>query len=224
LLGHSRATLLGLSRHAITHHDDLAQDDEAVRELLAGGTRSFMREKRFLHAGGRPVWTALNVTLIRDADGRPHHFITQAQDITERRLYENQLKHMADHDPLTGLLNRRSFQRELDSHVARVKRFGAVGAVMMVDLDNFKYYNDTDGHNAGDDLIVRIAQTLRTRLRETDMIARLGGDEFAVLLPHEDRDSAQTVATGLLELIRDQALAPTMGEQRRVTASMLCRR
>ncbi|MGP0051247.1 MAG: putative bifunctional diguanylate cyclase/phosphodiesterase, partial [Solirubrobacteraceae bacterium] len=89
-----------------------------------------------------------------------------------------------------------------------------------IDLDNFKYYNDTQGHSAGDDLIVAIAQTLRARLRETDVIARLGGDEFAVLLPHEDRDSAQIVATALLDLIRDQAPAPTIGEQRPVTASI----
>ena len=184
------------------------------------GARSFSREQRFIHATGHPVWTSVNVTLVRDADGRPDHFITQVQDITERRLYEDQLRHLADHDPLTGLLNRRSFQRELDGHVARVKRFGAVGAVMMVDLDNFKYYNDTQGHSAGDDLIVRIAQTLRTRLRETDVIARLGGDEFAVLLPHEDHDSVEIVAAALLELVSDQAPRATMGKQRRVTASI----
>ena len=91
---------------------------------------------------------------------------------------------MADHDPLTGLLNRRSLERELASHVARVKRIGATGAVLMIDLDNFKYYNDTQGHSAGDDLIVRIGQALQTRLRETDVLVRLGGDEFAVLLPN----------------------------------------
>jgi len=220
ILGHPRATLLGLPRQALTHPDDLAKDEEAIGELLAGTASSFTREKRFLHATGRPVWTLINVTLIRDAQDRPHHFITQAQDITERRLYETQLQHLADHDPLTGLLNRRSFQRELDSHVARVKRLGPVGAVLMVDLDNFKYYNDTQGHSAGDDLIVRVAQTLRARLRETDVIARLGGDEFAILLPREDRDSSEIVARELLTLVSEQAPAPTLGEQRRVTASI----
>ena len=222
MLGHPRATLVGLSRQAITHPDDLANQEEAVRELLAGGAgqRSFTREQRFINAAGHPVWTSVNVTLIRDADGRPQHFIAQAQDITERRLYESQLRHLADHDPLTGLLNRRSFQRELDSHVARVKRFGAAGAVMMLDLDNFKYYNDTQGHSAGDDLIIRIAQTLRSRLRESDVIARLGGDEFAVLLPQEDHDSVEIVAAALLELVSDQAPEPTMGTQHRVTASI----
>ncbi len=125
------------------------------------------------------------MTLIRDAEDRPHHFITQAQDITERRQHETYLRHLADHDPLTGLLNRRSLERELTSHVARVKRFGVTGAVLMIDLDNFKYYNDTQGHSAGDALIVRIGQVLQTRLRETDLLVRLGGDGFAVLLPKE---------------------------------------
>ena len=220
IVGHSRAALIGLPRQSITHPDDLAGDDQSVRELLAGKSKSFAREKRFLHAAGHAVWTAISVTVIRDGHGRPTHFITQAQDITERRRYENQLRHMADHDPLTGLLNRRSFERELTSHVARVKRSGAIGAVLMVDLDNFKYYNDTKGHSAGDDLIVRIGQALQARVRETDVLARLGGDEFAVLLPHEERDSAELVARDLLAVVRDEAPAPLHGERRRITASI----
>ena len=220
ILGHPRATLIGLAHRSVTHPDDVAGHEASTRRLLAGDARSFTCEKRFLHAAGHPVWTSINVTLIRDADGRPLHFITQAQDITERRLYENQLKHMADHDPLTGLLNRRSFHGELDHHIARVKRFGATGAVLMIDLDHFKYYNDTQGHSAGDDLIVRIGHALESRMRETDVLARLGGDEFAVLLAREDPASAEVVARGLLEVIRDESPAPTLGERRRVTASI----
>jgi diguanylate cyclase (GGDEF)-like protein/PAS domain S-box-containing protein len=220
ILGYSRAMLLDLSRQSITHPDDLTADEEAVRRLLVGEARSFSLEKRFLHAAGHPVWTSVNVTLIRDAEDRPDHFITQAQDITERRLYENQLRHMADHDPLTGLLNRRSFNRDLDSHVARVKRSGAIGAVLMVDLDNFKYYNDTQGHSAGDALIVGIGQAVQSRLRETDVIARLGGDEFAVLLAQEDSTTAEVVAEAILEVIREEAPAATQGEHRHVSASI----
>ena len=158
-----------------------------------------------------------SVALIRDDEDRPHHFIIQAQDITERRRYETQLRHMADHDPLTGLLNRRSLERELASHVARVKRNGATGAVLMIDLDNFKYYNDSQGHSAGDELIVRIGRALQVRLRETDVLVRLGGDEFAVLLPAEDHETAAIVADDLLELIRTEAPAPIHGEARRIT-------
>jgi diguanylate cyclase (GGDEF)-like protein/PAS domain S-box-containing protein len=220
ILGHSRATLVGRSGESITHPDDVAADEQAVGRLLAGESRSFTREKRFLHCAGDAVWTSINVTLLRDADGRPDHFIAQVQDITERRLYESQLRHMADHDPLTGLLNRRSFNRELDNHVARAKRSGTTGAVLIVDLDNFKYYNDTQGHSAGDALIVRIGQSLGSRLRETDIVSRLGGDEFAVLLAREDPASAEIVARALLEVICREAPDPTLGEQRRVTASI----
>ena len=194
LVGHPREQLVGLSHERITHPDDLASDAASLRALLAGETASYTREKRYIHASGEIVWAAIGVTLIHGAEGRPAHFIAQAQDITERRRHESHLKYLADHDPLTGLLNRRSFERELTSHVARVKRFGATGAVLMLDLDNFKHYNDTEGHSAGDALIVRIAHALRSRLRETDVIARLGGDEFVVLLPNEDRDSAEHVA------------------------------
>jgi diguanylate cyclase (GGDEF)-like protein/PAS domain S-box-containing protein len=220
ILGRSRDALIGLSGQSITHPDDVAGDGQAVGRLRAGESRSISRQKRFLHAAGHPVWTSINVTLLRDADGRPDHFIAQAQDITERRLYEHQLRHMADHDPLTGLLNRRSFNRELDNHVARVKRFGTTGAVLIVDLDHFKYYNDTQGHSAGDALIVRIGQSLGSRLRETDVVSRLGGDEFAVLLAREDPASAEIVARALLEVICREAPDSTLGEQRRVTASI----
>ncbi len=220
IVGHSRAALIGLPRESISHPDDVAQGDESFSELLAGKTRSYTREKRYMHAVGHPVWTSVSATLVRDGHGRPLHLLCQAQDITERRQYENQLTHMADHDPLTGLLNRRSFERELTSHVARVKRRGSVGVVLMIDLDNFKYYNDTQGHSAGDDLIVRIGQALKNRLRETDVLARLGGDEFAVLLSQEDCAGSETVAEALLEVVRDEAPAPIHGEKRRVTASI----
>ncbi len=220
IVGHSRDALIGRAVESITHPDDLAEDAQSVRELLAGPLRTFTREKRFLHAAGPPAWTSISVTLIRDGQGKPIQFITQAQDITERRRYETQLRHMADHDPLTGLLNRRSFERALTSHVARVKRSGPTGSVLMVDLDNFKYYNDSQGHSAGDDLIVRIGQALQSRLRETDVLARLGGDEFAVLLAEEESASAEVVARSLLEVVLSQVPAAIHGESRRVTASI----
>ena len=143
IVGYPRSTLIGQPRQSITHPDDVAEDEASIRRLLAGPARSFSREERFLHATGQPVWASISVALVRDDEDRPHHFIIQAQDITERHRHEAQLRHMADHDPLTGLLNRRSLERELTKHVARVKRNGAIGAVLMIDLDNFKYYNDT---------------------------------------------------------------------------------
>jgi len=125
---------------------------------------------------GSRFWANVVITALRDSDGQLRGFGKVTRDLAERHQYENQLKDMADHDPLSGLLNRRSFERELSSHVARVKRHGPTGAVLMIDLDNFKYHNDTKGHRAGDDLIVPIGTALQARLRETDVLARLGGD------------------------------------------------
>jgi diguanylate cyclase (GGDEF)-like protein/PAS domain S-box-containing protein len=220
IVGYRRDELVGLSRQRITHPDDLAPDAKSLRSLLGGEMKSYTRDKRYIHAAGHPVWASIAVTLIRDADGQPVHFIGQAQDITERRRYEHRLQHMADHDPLTGLLNRRSFEHELDGHVARIKRSVITGAVLMIDLDNFKYYNDTQGHNAGDGLIVRIAHALRDRLRESDVCARLGGDEFAVLLPQEGPDGAEKIARDLVAHIREQAPPTGPGDKRRITASI----
>ena len=220
IVGHPREALEGLSRERITHPDDIAPDAESLRALLAGEVTSDTREKRYIHTAGHAVWATVSVTLVNGPAGQPLHFLAQAQDITERRRYESQLTEMADNDPLTGLLNARSFKRELDAHVARVKRFELTGAVLLIDLDNFKYYNDTQGHAAGDELIVRIAHRLRRRLRETDTIARLGGDEFGVLLPQEDQQSATLVAKALLEHVREEGPAAALGDRARVTASI----
>jgi diguanylate cyclase (GGDEF)-like protein/PAS domain S-box-containing protein len=220
IVGHTPETLIGVSREQITHPDDLAPDAESLRALLAGEMTSYVREKRYIHAAGHDVWAQVSVTLINDSAGRPSHFSGQVLDITERRRYEEQLVAMADHDPLTGLLNRRTFERELDAHLTRVKRFKGGGALLMIDLDHFKFYNDTQGHTAGDELIVLIAQTLRDRLRETDVIGRLGGDEFAVLLPNEDHESAEVVARSLVEGVREKGPAIALGQLKRVTASI----
>ena len=220
IVGNPREKLEGLSRERITHPDDIAPDAESLRALLAGEMTSYTRDIRYIHAAGHSVWATISVTLISDPDGQPQHFIAQAQDITERRRYENQLTDMADHDPLTGLLNARSFKRELESHIARVRRFDITGAVLLIDLDNFKYYNDTQGHRAGDKLVVRIAHGLRDRLRETDTIARLGGDEFAVLLPQEGHQNAALVAAALLEHVHGEGPAAALGDRTRITASI----
>ena len=126
---------------------------------------------------------------------------------------------MADHDPLTGLLNRRKFEAELDRHVEHIRRYGPEGAVLVLDLDHFKTINDTLGHNAGDQLIVSIASVLRQRLRASDILARLGGDEFAVLLPKADRDEAAEVADAIVAAIRTNTTL-LGGERKTVTSSL----
>jgi diguanylate cyclase (GGDEF)-like protein len=103
---------------------------------------------------------------------------------------EAELRHLADHDPLTELLNRRRFRSELDQYVSFTARYGGRGAVMVIDIDGLKEVNDRYGHQAGDTLIRRVAEILRERVRATDLVARLSGDEFAVLMPQTDTAGA----------------------------------
>jgi diguanylate cyclase (GGDEF)-like protein len=191
-----------------------------MRSLLSGEQSSYWMEKRYVDVVGQVVWVSVHATLVRTADGSPQHFLGQIQDVSERVRYEAQLQHMADHDPLTGLLNRRSFERELDQHIVRVQRYGAEGAAIVLDIDRFKHINDTLGHNVGDELIVKVAQTLRERLRESDVLARLGGDEFAVLLPRGSVSDAQHVAAAILEAVRSQSVLTAAGRRRPITASV----
>lgn len=103
---------------------------------------------------------------------------------------EAELRYLADHDPLTGLLNRRRFRAELDQYVSFTARYGGRGAVMVIDIDGLKEVNDRYGHQTGDTLIRRVAEVLRERVRATDLVARLSGDEFAVLMPQTDTAGA----------------------------------
>ena len=103
---------------------------------------------------------------------------------------EAELRFLADHDSLTGLLNRRRFRAELDQYVSFTARYGGRGAVMVIDIDGLKEVNDRRGHQAGDTLIRRVAEILRERVRATDLVARLSGDEFAVLMPQTDTAGA----------------------------------
>ena len=107
ITGYTAAQLEGLPVASITHPDDLKADWEARGAMLEGALPGHRGERRYLHASGSAVWVAINSTLVRDADGKPLHFLSQMQDITDRRRHEAELRHLADHDPLTGLLNRR---------------------------------------------------------------------------------------------------------------------
>ena len=156
---------------------------------------------------------------VRDHSGEVTGVSVIARDVTERRRFEDQLRHLAEHDALTGLYNRRRFESELERAVAHAARYGPSGAVLVLDLDNFKHVNDTLGHQAGDELIRSVARLLRERLRSTDVLARMGGDEFAVLLPHATADEARMLSRDLVEALREHDVV--LGGQRlRVTTSL----
>jgi diguanylate cyclase (GGDEF)-like protein/PAS domain S-box-containing protein len=222
ITGYEEQHLLGMAfASELTHPDDRRADRTAVASMRAGETSIYDTEKRYLHAAGHTVWVAIHTALIRDEHGQPAHFLSQIEDITARRRYELQLQHMADHDSLTGLLNRRAYERRLEEHLLRGERYGHEGAVLVIDLDDFKEVNDTLGHSAGDELIARVARALVARLRESDVLARLGGDEFAILMPAGGRVEAERLAQTLLATVRgERAARGPGGRARPITASI----
>jgi diguanylate cyclase (GGDEF)-like protein/PAS domain S-box-containing protein len=198
LLGRTREQLLGRRDQEFTHSDDRPSDVDAAWRILNGDADSWQTEKRFLAPDGRVIWVIANLAFLRDSGGRPLSWLGQFQDITERRAREELLGHIAMHDDLTQVANRRGLVAKLTDSLAHARRYEQSGAVLVLDLDGFKQVNDRDGHQAGDALLAQAAATLRTRLRVTDFVARMGGDEFAVILPHADADTAQLVAGQLL--------------------------
>jgi diguanylate cyclase (GGDEF)-like protein/PAS domain S-box-containing protein len=198
LTGYPRDRLVGMIAWNLVHADDSRTLREAMAHVISGELPSIQREIRIIVQGGGSRWVAIGVSVVRDGAGHPVNAVLQAIDLTERKRVEGQLQHLADHDPLTGLLNRRRFEAELEREVDRVSRYGGDAAVLIVDLDEFKAVNDTHGHAAGDELLVSIAESLRTTLRSSDLLARLGGDEFGVVLP----STSLAEATALGERIR----------------------
>ena len=169
---------------ARVHADDLDRVRAAFDSHLSGATTHIEVEYRVRHADGRYRWVLTRgVSVVDPASGRATRIAGSQTDITERKRAEQQLLHDAFHDALTGLPNRALFMDRLGQAVSRAKRNAArTFAVLFLDIDRFKYVNDSLGHSAGDGLIVALARRISGCRRASDTVARLGGDEFAVLL------------------------------------------
>jgi diguanylate cyclase (GGDEF)-like protein len=200
LFGYPRAELLAQPLDRLVPRWRAAAISERVTESSAP------RETQAVRRDGSTLPVEITTSRVETEHGAL--VTTILRDVTERKRFEEQLLYLAEHDALTGLLNRRRFERELGDHLARTARAACSGgAVLLLDLDNLKYVNDSLGHTVGDDLIKSVAGVLRTRLRATDVLARLGGDEFAVLLTGATAAQSALVAEDLLTALRGHIVA-----------------
>ncbi|HET8949947.1 MAG TPA: EAL domain-containing protein [Solirubrobacteraceae bacterium] len=217
LLGHTpQEWMADPTLWARSVHEDDREAVLAAEDRLTAGERIAI-EYRMHARDGSVVWVRDESARAVDEQGRllVEGILT---DITERKASEDRLQHLADHDGLTDLLNRRRFVEELELEIAATGRGMRSSAVVVLDIDGFKYVNDSLGHQAGDELIRAVARTLQGRLRGSDAIARLGGDEFACLLRGAGGAEADAVAAELVATLREQQFR--VGEEAvRVTAS-----
>ena len=154
----------------------------AFLRLASGVEASNRAASTLAHHDGRKVYCDWFNSALTDGHGRVRSIMCLVQDISEREEAAQQLLHVATHDPLTGLANRRSLTDRLSHSLARAKRTGEAVALLFIDLDGFKRVNDVYGHGAGDEVLKVVASRLRNVIREVDFIARIGGDEFVILM------------------------------------------
>jgi diguanylate cyclase (GGDEF)-like protein/PAS domain S-box-containing protein len=210
------ARLLGLEPHVpvdfatigdLVHPEDRPNFEQVVGKAIEE-QRAYELEMRFIRPDGE-TRTFLARGMVVASDGVTERLYGTHQDITDWKRMEAQLEYQALHDPLTGLFNRRQFAAELERALRFARRYGRSGAVLMIDIDDFKLINDTHGHAFGDQILKTVAATIGRRIRETDVIARLGGDEFAVVLPESDLKGAREAADDIRSEMSQRSTGPT---------------
>jgi diguanylate cyclase (GGDEF)-like protein len=191
--------LLASNFQAVTHADDLGNDLANLYRLMLGETPTCQVEKRYVHRFGQIVWALNSVSLLRNSDNQPAHFIFQIQDITERKRAEAALQSLSLVDELTGLYNRRGFLAVTEQHLAAIRHNKKVPVVLYADLDGLKDINDSLGHHEGDRALVKAAEIFKETFRSSDILARLGGDEFVVLAAIGPEESIESLSARLQE-------------------------
>jgi len=188
---------------------------EAALEALVAGESPVRAELHWRTRDGGLRLIQWSNTALTGPDGSVTHVVGTGVDVTDARHWaaectasDGRLRHMADHDALTGLYNRRRFEEELERHIAQGRRYGMAGALLVIDLDGFKRVNDRFGHRAGDGVLASVAGVLRQRLRASDIVARFGGDEFAVLMPRGGAAEAAELAELLVDAVRQEVATP----------------
>lgn len=210
ILGYTREELLSQPFVEFVHRDDRDEIEVAETEISVGGHAAVRFQNRYLDKDGGVHWIEWTSVGVLEEE----LIYAVGRDMTDRKLLEQELELRSRSDPLTGMLNRRSFDESLAAQIAHARRYKRSGALLIVDLDRFKQINDEFGHAAGDEALRAASRVLAENLRESDivgrdeggLVARLGGDEFALLLPETDVAGAEAVAGRLVAALAAEPL------------------
>jgi diguanylate cyclase (GGDEF)-like protein/PAS domain S-box-containing protein len=211
VFGHQASTLTGQPLTMLLNDDATQRLRLAAQQLTGRSYANTMIEVPLPHADGRVRQAEMTVTNLLD-DPSVHGLVLNTRDVSERKELEDQLIHEAFHDALTKLANRALFKDRVTQALVRRPK-GSTVAVLFLDLDGFKEVNDSLGHAAGDDLLIKVAERLSAAVRPEDTVARFGGDEFAVLIESvPDQEAAEEFANRVIAGMED----PVMIEGREI--------
>lgn len=200
------------------HPDDVEWVMTELRQACRQPS-SHSLDYRMLNSMGRYVWIRDISTCEKDEHGNMK-IRGLLMDVTEEKAAEERILFLADHDALTGLINRRRFQEELKLQIQYAQRYQHEGALLFIDLDQFKYINDSFGHQMGDEFLIQVSNRLNSVIRKTDLLGRLGGDEFGIILPETGEKEAKKVASVLLRTLNEKKIELFQGQNAHVQASI----
>jgi diguanylate cyclase (GGDEF)-like protein/PAS domain S-box-containing protein len=204
LLGWHPEEMIGKHVSSFVYREDLPLVTAVVERALTQGINSDSITVRGMRKDGSLVWVETSTRVIRDEiTGEAREFVIGLRDVSERKALEEKLAALAMTDGLTGLANRRAFDEALNREWKRTLRKSAAISLVLLDVDHFKLFNDSYGHQVGDDCLRTVAATLRATVRESDVPARYGGEELAVILP----DTHSAAAAELAERFRSEVEA-----------------
>ena len=206
IMGFDKETLLSGVQMSEVFHQQQSSNKKAcgylkqVEQAVKFGQEFYGIESEFIRKDGTPIQVELTIFPLH-TDDVPKGAVIAFRDVSERKLLVEELRWQANHDPLTKLINRKYIEDTLDKEVSILKRSENKSALLYIDLDRFKYINDTLGHNAGDQVLIEIGHQLQTHIRKSDLLARFGGDEFVILLRDIDESKLFDKATVFRDLM-----------------------
>ncbi|MGG1691694.1 PAS domain S-box protein [Heyndrickxia ginsengihumi] len=203
VLGFPSETYVGKKGREWMHTDDFLKVRKILDDMIKTKEAGVF-EYRFRDVTNNWLWLEAKVTPIFEKDGRFKHFLLVSREISERKMYEEQLAHMAYHDTLTGIANRRVINHQLERALSNAKSQGHKIAVLYLDLDHFKKINDSLGHDVGDELLKQFTNKVQNCLSKDDVFARQGGDEFIILLTKiKEEQEAVNIAKSILTTFQE---------------------